>query len=120
MYTDRIVHIHLQDASTASLVWTLTQMAEHPDVFAKVRAEQEAMRPNLDAPITGEELNQMVYTRQVVKEILRFRPPAPMVPQLAQQDFKLTDNYVAPKGTLIVPSVWSACMQVRVKRLSQC
>ena len=26
-----------QDASTASLVWTLTLMADHPDVLAKVR-----------------------------------------------------------------------------------
>ena len=32
--------------------------------------------------VTGESLNNMVYTRQVVKEILRFRPPAPMVPQV--------------------------------------
>ncbi len=34
-----------------------------------------------------------------------------MVIQIAQQDFQLTDNYVAPKGSLVVPSVWSACMQ---------
>lgn len=27
-----------QDASTASLVWTMTQMAEHPDVLEKVSA----------------------------------------------------------------------------------
>ena len=47
-----------------------------------------------------------------MKEILRFRPPAPMVPQTAQQPFKLTDNYTAPKGAMIVPSVWAACMQV--------
>ena len=40
------------------------------------------MRPDLSAPITGEVLNEMVYTRQVVKEVLRFRPPAPMVPQV--------------------------------------
>ncbi len=26
-----------QDASTASLVWTITLMAEHPDVLARVR-----------------------------------------------------------------------------------
>ncbi len=64
----------MQDASTASLVWTLTQMAEHPDVFARVKAEQKAIRgDNLDAPITGEQLNKMTFTRQVVKEILRFR-----------------------------------------------
>ena len=63
----------LQDASTASLVWTLALMADHPEVFAKVRAEQQALRPDLDAPITAESLYQMNYTRQVVKEILRYR-----------------------------------------------
>mmetsp|Transcript_1696 Transcript_1696/g.4250 ORF Transcript_1696/g.4250 Transcript_1696/m.4250 type:complete len:559 (+) Transcript_1696:128-1804(+) len=100
-----------QDASTASLVWTLTLMAERPDILEKVREEQRSMRPDLNAPITGELLNKMSYTRQVVKEILRYRPPAPMVPQIAQKPFKLTENYTAPKGAMIVPSVWSASMQ---------
>ncbi|MEW5298009.1 MAG: hypothetical protein WDW36_001173 [Sanguina aurantia] len=99
-----------QDASTASLVWTMTQMAEHPEVLQKVRAEQQQLRPDLHAPITGDVLNSMVYTRQVVKEILRFRPPAPMVPQVAKQPFKLTDSYTAPKGSFIVPSIWAAAM----------
>lgn len=48
----------------------------------QVREEQRRLRPDLSAPITGEVLNEMVYTRQVVKEVLRFRPPAPMVPQV--------------------------------------
>lgn len=100
-----------QDASTASLVWTITLMAEHPDVLARVREEQERLRPDLSAPVTGEVLNEMHYTRQVVKEILRYRPAAPMVPQRAQAPFKLTENYTAPKGTLIIPSIVSACMQ---------
>ncbi len=55
------------------------------------------------------------HALQVVKEILRYRPPAPMVPQMAQKAFKLTDNYTAPKGTMIVPSVWSASMQVHAR-----
>ena len=50
---------------------------------------------------------------QVVKEVLRYRPPAPMVPHIAQAPFKLTDGYTAPKGTMIIPSVVAACMQVR-------
>ena len=57
----------------------------HADGFllnAQVREEQRRLRPDVDAPITGEVLNEMVYTRQVVKEVLRFRPPAPMVPQV--------------------------------------
>ena len=40
------------------------------------------MRPDAAATITGEALNAMAYARQVVKEVLRFRPPAPMVPQV--------------------------------------
>jgi cytochrome P450 family 710 subfamily A protein len=55
--------------------------------FAQVRAEQESVRPDLAATITGEVLNQMTYSRQVVKEVLRYRPPAPMVPQVCLHDF---------------------------------
>lgn len=51
------------------------------------------------------------YTWQVVKEALRFRPAAPMVPQVAAVDFTLADGVVAPKGSLVIPSllapVWS-------------
>jgi cytochrome P450 len=48
---------------------------------------------------------------QVVKEILRFRPPAPMVPQVAMKPFKLTESYTAPKGAFIIPDIVSACRQ---------
>ena len=51
-------------------------------MLVQVRAEQAQLRPDPDATITGPVLNEMVYTRQVVKEVLRFRPPAPMVPQV--------------------------------------
>lgn len=100
-----------QDASTASLVWVTCLMAEHPEVLAKVREEQHRLRPDLEATITGELLAEMQYTRQVVKEVLRYRPPAPMVPQVAQKPFRLTDDFVAPKGTLIMPSIVAANMQ---------
>ena len=48
----------------------------------QVREEQAALRPDPEAVVTGEVLGQMTYTRQVVREILRYRPPAPMVPQV--------------------------------------
>ena len=56
-------------------VLTLTQ-------FAQVRDEQLRLRPDLNATITGDVLNEMTYSRQVVQEMLRYRPPAPMVPQV--------------------------------------
>eukprot|EP00160_Parvularia_atlantis_P016449 Unigene5221_Nuclearia_a/m.16029 Unigene5221_Nuclearia_a/g.16029 ORF Unigene5221_Nuclearia_a/g.16029 Unigene5221_Nuclearia_a/m.16029 type:complete len:485 (-) Unigene5221_Nuclearia_a:95-1549(-) len=96
-----------QDASTSSLIWSVALLADHPEVLAKVRAEQELVRPN-DDPITFEVLEKLTYTRQVVKEILRFRPPAPYIPQIAVKDFELSPDYTVPQGTIIFPSLWHA------------
>ena len=51
-------------------------------LFWKVREEQAQLRPDPAVTITGDVLNQMTYSRQVVKEVLRYRPPASMVPQV--------------------------------------
>jgi cytochrome P450 family 710 subfamily A protein len=99
-----------QDASTASLVWTTVLVAERPDVLCRVREEQERLRPHGEA-ITHELLEQMVYTRAVILEVLRFRPPPVMVPQIASRQVSLPGGHVVPKGALVVPSLWSACMQ---------
>lgn len=99
-----------QDASTSSLIWSMALLADHPEVLHKVREEQERVRPN-DDPVSFEILEQLTYTRQVVKEILRFRPPAPYIPQIAIDDYKLTDDYTVPKGTIIFPSLWHATQE---------
>ena len=101
-----------QDASSASLTWTVSLMADHPDTLARVRAEQYAVRgKNLDKVIDGELMNDLPFTRQVVKGILRYRAPAPMVPQMTYSKYKLTEDYTLPKGTLVFPSVNAACLQ---------
>lgn len=100
-----------QDASTASLTWTAAYMCDRPDLLAKVQAEQKTARPN-NEPLTYDLIeNRMPFTKAVIKEILRFRPPAVMVPAIAMVDFPLTPEYTVPKGTLVVPSIWSACLQ---------
>ena len=104
-----------QDASTASLTWLAALLCDHPDVAAKVRAETRAVFPDVMFPggrdIDGEALYQLTYTRQVAKEALRWRPAAPMIPQVAAVDFPVADGVVAPKGSLVIPSlmapVWS-------------
>lgn len=100
-----------QDASTASLVWMVCLMAGHPLVLAKVKAEQLRIRGSAEGLVTGQNIAEMTYTRQVVKEVLRFKPPAPMVPQYAMRDFPLSGGYSAPKGSLIMPSIVAANMQ---------
>eukprot|EP00274_Cyanoptyche_gloeocystis_P004282 CAMPEP_0196659646 /NCGR_PEP_ID=MMETSP1086-20130531/36008_1 /TAXON_ID=77921 /ORGANISM="Cyanoptyche gloeocystis , Strain SAG4.97" /LENGTH=399 /DNA_ID=CAMNT_0041993705 /DNA_START=179 /DNA_END=1375 /DNA_ORIENTATION=+ len=99
-----------QDASTSSLVWMTQFLADYPDVLAKVREEQARLRPNKE-PLTEEILQEMIFTRQVVKETLRFRAPAIMVPHIAVEDTKIDDKYIIPKNSIILPSIWCAAFE---------
>lgn len=40
----------------------------------------------------------MTYTRAVVRELLRYRPPVIMVPYEVKKAFPITDTYTIPKG----------------------
>ena len=83
---------------TASLI--LRRTSRHWILALQVHEEQAALRPDPEAVVTGEVLGQMTYTRQVVREILRYRPPAPMVPQVRP----------ASPADYLVPMVsWQAC-----------
>jgi len=100
-----------QDASSASLTWLCHFLSKHPDVLEKVRAEQKLVRPDDSEPLSLNTLNQMTYTRQVIREVLRIRAPATLVPHIALNNFKLNEDVVIPKGTLVVPSVYSSSFQ---------
>lgn len=92
-----------QDASSSASTWQFQILADRPDVMAKVREEQLRVRggdpyKRVDLDL----IDQMVYTRAVVKEQLRYRPPVIMVPYEVKKSFKLTDSYTVPKGTRFV------------------
>ncbi|KAA8519509.1 hypothetical protein F0562_013765 [Nyssa sinensis] len=101
-----------QDASTSSLLWAVTLLDSHPEVLAKVRAEVAGIwSPESDTLITAEQLREMKYTEAVAKEVIRFRAPATLVPHIAGEDFRLTENYTIPKGTIVFPSVFESSFQ---------
>ena len=58
---------------TSSVTSFCLLMAQHPEVMEKVRQEQEKF--DTSAPLTMEELQQMPYLDQVLKEVLRFISP---------------------------------------------
>jgi C-22 sterol desaturase len=52
-------------------------------------------------------LDSMVYTRAVVKETLRYRPPVIMVPYVAKKDYPVSATYTIPKGkNLTMARIW--------------
>ena len=101
-----------QDASTSSLLWAVTLLDSHPEVLDKVRVEVESIwSPESDSLISSEQLGQMKYTHAVAREVVRYRPPATLVPHIAAEDFPLTESYTIPKGTIVFPSVYESSFQ---------
>src|SRR5688500_4006652 len=61
--------------TTANLLsWTLYLLARHPDVLTKLREELDGL---LQGKIpNAEDLQQLTYTRAILSESMRLRPPA--------------------------------------------
>ncbi|KAL1211196.1 Cytochrome [Cardamine amara subsp. amara] len=101
-----------QDASTSSLLWAVVLLESEPEVLRRVREEVARIwSPESNALITADQLAEMSYTRSVAREVLRYRPPASMVPHVAASDFTLTESYTIPKGAIVFPSVFDSSFQ---------
>ncbi|XP_057431678.1 cytochrome P450 710A1-like [Lotus japonicus] len=101
-----------QDASTSSLLWAVALLDAHPEVLARVREEVAGIwSPESDELITSENLREMKYTQAVAREVVRYRPPATMVPHIAAESFPLTESYSVPKGAIVFPSAFESSFQ---------
>ncbi len=77
-------------------------LAQHPDVMAKVRAEQQQFPPT--EPLTLEQLKQMTYLEQVLREVLRLVPPV-------GGGFRTVIN-ACEFGGYEIPKGWSVLYQI--------
>ena len=88
-----------QDATSSASTWLCQVNAQRPDVLDRVREENLKVRNgNPHAELTMDQLESLTYTRAVVRELLRWRPPVIMVPYLVKKAFPITPTYTVPKG----------------------
>ncbi|TFK30719.1 C-22 sterol desaturase [Coprinopsis marcescibilis] len=98
-----------QDAMSSGLIYAFQHLADHPEVMAKVREEQERVRQgNYETPLTLETLDQMPYLNAVVKESMRVKPPVVMVPYVATKAFPISDDYTVPAGSMVIPAFYDS------------
>ncbi|OAL36798.1 hypothetical protein AYO20_03853 [Fonsecaea nubica] len=98
-----------QDATSSACTWLFQIMADRPEILDKVREENLRLRGgDRNKPFDMDMLESMVWTRAVVKETLRYRPPVILVPYVAKKDFPVTEGYTLKKGSMIIPSIWPA------------
>lgn len=98
-----------QDATSSAATNLFQVTAQRPDVLDRVREENLRVRNgDRNAPVSLEQLESMTYTRAVVRELLRWRPPVIMVPYKAKKAFPITEDYTVPKGAMIIPTTYMA------------
>lgn len=98
-----------QDASSSLACWIFQIVADRPDVLEKIREEQLRVRNNdPTVPLTVDLIDEMKYTYMVVKETLRYRPPVIMVPYVVKKKFPVVPTYSAPKGSMLIPTLYPA------------
>ncbi|KAL4915243.1 cytochrome P450 [Aspergillus aurantiobrunneus] len=98
-----------QDASSSATTWLFQILAQRRDVLDTLRAENLAARNgDRHAPFTLAMFEALPYTRAVIKEVLRLRPPVIFVPYLATRAFPITESYTVPKGAMVIPSCYPA------------
>lgn len=103
--SDEIITLITAGSETSSITmcFTLLMLAMNPDAQDKVYEElhfvfgdDTTRAPDL------EDLKQLVYLEQCIKETLRRFPPVPFVLREAVEDIELKDGKIIPAGTTIV------------------
>ncbi|MEP6515947.1 cytochrome P450 [Microcoleus vaginatus] len=77
-------------------------LAQNPDVMAKVRAEQQQFPAT--EPLTLEQLKQMTYLEQVLREVLRLIPPVGSVFRTVINACEF-GGYEIPKGWSVLSGI---------------
>ncbi|KAK0504284.1 cytochrome P450 [Armillaria luteobubalina] len=107
------------ETTTNALAWALLELARHPDIQTKLRAEIRAyLRNRTVSELTAEDFDSMPYLAAVVKESLRFHPTLhhayryaceddvlPLSQPIIDADGKVLTEIPIPRGTYIFCSI---------------
>src|SRR3982074_2928679 len=104
------------ETTSGLLSCTLYALLKHPEVLKKAYEEVDrVLGPDTDARPTYQQVTQLTYITQILKEALRLGPPAPAYGIAPLQDETIGDKYKLRKNTsapILVtgchrdPSVW--------------
>src|SRR5712691_3063183 len=104
------------ETTSGLLSCTLYALLKHPDVLKKAYEEVDrVLGPDINAKPTYQQVSQLTYITQVLKEALRLWPPAPAYGIAPLKDETIGGQYKLQKNTFVLvlalalhrdPSVW--------------
>ncbi len=94
------------DTSTSTLTFMMHELARHPDVVARLQAEQDEVLGGEPPDIDRLE-RRMPYLDMVLDEVLRLYPPAWIGPRRAVRDFEFGGHHVS-RGSYVNYCSWAS------------
>jgi cytochrome P450 len=92
------------ETTANALAWSWYLLAQHPSIYARMRAEVQEMLGNRTPEYA--DLQKLPYSLQVLKEAMRLFPPAPAIGREAARDVELGGHRI-PAGTTVVISPYA-------------
>ncbi|KAJ6641744.1 putative cytochrome P450, partial [Pseudolycoriella hygida] len=93
------------ETSAVTIANVVMMLAMNPEYQERVFEEIQEICPDKYAPVTGEDLNQLIYTECFIKETMRLIPTVPFTGRQAKADFYVGKTYV-PAGCELVVSLF--------------
>ena len=104
------------ETTSGLLSCTIYALLKHPEILRKAYEEVDrVLGPDINARPTYQQVTQLTYITQILKEALRMWPPAPAYGIAPLQDETIGGKYKLKKGTFVTvlvmalhrdPSVW--------------
>ncbi|EGI65437.1 Cytochrome P450 6k1 [Acromyrmex echinatior] len=101
-----IFFIASYETSSTTMIFTLYELAKHPEVQNRLRKEILNALDEIDGKITYDMVMSLPYLDMVVSEILRMYPPLPFLDRITKETYKVPNSdLVLEKGTPIYISL---------------
>ncbi|KAI6223100.1 hypothetical protein M3Y99_01461300 [Aphelenchoides fujianensis] len=89
------------DTTSSGMAWAIWSLACHPECQRRVIEEVDRVFGDSDRDCTTEDLKELKYLGQCVKEALRLYPPVPFFSRKVKRDFECL-GYTIPRGTTLL------------------
>ncbi|XP_022751610.1 cytochrome P450 71D9-like [Durio zibethinus] len=96
------------DTSSTVVEWAMAEMLRNPKIMEKAQAEVRCVFAG-KRDIDEARVHDLKYLNQVIKETLRFHPPAPLLLPRECQESCEVNGWVIPAKTRIMVNAWAIC-----------
>ncbi|KAJ4721720.1 putative Cytochrome P450 [Melia azedarach] len=94
------------DTGAATVIWAMTYLMKNPRVMRK--AQEEIRREIRNKGFVDEdEVQRLLYLKDVVKETLRLQPPAPLLLPRESTEKCIINGYEIPPKTVVYVNAWA-------------